>query len=463
MKRLVLLTCFALLVGRNAAADADEIEPPTWIRARTDFDHGTAAVWFSPSLQVWYQESAGDRSVFCDAGTGERHEIYQQQGRVVTRPLGERSSAPIFPLSRRTEDNQWLGAWFFSAGQRIIDQRSREVVVGGKAWKEIEFSVIGAGPRMLGTLRVDPQNHRPRHLLFETPGAGQQTTRWEFDYPQEGPGDVSQLAPKAHLNRSGDLKEIQSAIGAIAASRARIGNLRVVITSFPDETVGSLWVVHKKGDRWRVDTYTFPQLLQDLARDVSTDEWGKWIESQLPNCSLSRSLVCDGNRVFDLKGRDRVPKLSEKIAPIDLLTGSSSGLPFDVRFPLRFYPDLTSVHDSFKLVPKPAAFPDGLLIQQSGGYAKGGGYHSHYYLDPARGHTLVKYELFEDSKEAELSADAKLEHTRSAEDFRQSPQGWWYPSLIRDTRRGEDATLTRYHFDFNADLQDNLFALDGNR
>jgi len=100
--------------------------------------------------------------------------------------------------------------------------------------------------------------------------------------------------------------------------------------------------------------------------------------------------------------------------------------------------------------------------------------HEWYYIDPAKGYAVVRLEAF--TLPANVPADLKAAPDRQSvrmEDFHQSPQGFWYPSLVRDgmplshgpnqkvgSKVQRLTTTVHYHFDFDVPLPDSLFLIE---
>ena len=90
-----------------------------------------------------------------------------------------------------------------------------------------------------------------------------------------------------------------------------------------------------------------------------------------------------------------------------------------------------------------------------------------YWLDPKRQYVLLRSEI---SNCPAIDRDPDRVHKETAyefEDFRQSPQGIWYPALVRwkhmcystdknGVRRYHDSE-TRFYLDFSVELPDELF------
>ena len=135
------------------------------------------------------------------------------------------------------------GSWTF-LGENVVSRDRREVREGGKRWIDFEV-VFWRGEEKTGTLRVRSRN--PAARLPEKEVAN-------FYIP------LSCGRPGGHLCvgrsgerrdcRSGSSEECQKVIRAMAASRAKIGNFRLVVLGRA-QPFG--WIVWRKGERWRID------------------------------------------------------------------------------------------------------------------------------------------------------------------------------------------------------------------
>src|SRR5450631_2782008 len=84
----------------------------------------------------------------------------------------------------------------------------------------------------------------------------------------------------------------------------------------------------------------------------------------------------------------------------------------------------------FEFDAKPADAPGCVLIKRSAGasFPKGAIGHEWYYLNPAKGYSVVRAELFSLPPEEKAEPVATRGQNLRMEDFRQSPQGFWYPA-----------------------------------
>jgi hypothetical protein len=96
--------------------------------------------------------------------------------------------------------------------------------------------------------------------------------------------------------------------------------------------------------------------------------------------------------------------------------------------------------------------------------------HEWYYLDPRRGYAVVFAELFTLPPDAEVKPQAagSRRQTLRLEAFEKSPPGFWYPTVVHNsmaslTDQPRIEATTRYHFDFDAKLPDELFRVGEGR
>jgi len=261
--------------------------------------------------------------------------------------------------------------------------------------------------------------------------------------------------------------EVSRVPDAMVASRAKIGDFRLIVFQSDAGAMRSIqfpFVVWRKGERWRVD-----QSLPEFRRvggipefgPAAGQSWEDWLEGRLKQ--TSPRYLCDGKTVY--KNSERLDSglvkwQSENAAPQDLLSGarSAGSLSGNIQFVQKVYPDLAVPQGwTFEFDPQPADAEGCVLIRISAELAGGGqrGY-EWYFIDPAKGHAVVRTEMFNlpvGEKPDNLPADRQ---TIRMEDFRQSPTGFWYPTAIHESRQGVDTTI-QYRFDFDAELPDSLF------
>lgn len=431
-------------------------------------------MWVSPRQRVWAYKN-DDRIEFCDEGQRARHQYDRRKKTFTKLPLGEETVDRILPLHDLSADGSTVGHWMFGT-EKIVDQKRRELTVDGKRWIEFDL-VFSRGEEGSRILRVDPDTRLPVSLSFRSHKQGGKPWKWAFDYPERGPNDIYEMgvprdAPIEDRMPSYDARRV---LDSLAANRRRIGDFRVVIAEVP----GSIYLVWRKGDRWRVDWQPLWEANRQGALRPEGQTLNAWFE-QLLRMSVPW-YRCDGKSVYkNAVGRHAAEPSWEatRMAPQELLSGGrDGGLPQAVRFAQILFPDLTPIPGfGFEFDPRSQVADGRVLIRVSARLATHEPMTAHewYFIDSQQGPAVVLTELFNlPAGSAPYPTKTDLRQTIRVEDLDKSPAGGWYPKLIRNIRPGTDGrdengkprstrseTTIQYHFDFDAELPDSLFTLD---
>ncbi len=465
-------------VGWDDVARA--IQTQKWMLATTRLDPGGghSSMWISPQRQVWAFARNDNWFIFMDGRQQAKFEYRAIKKQITKTAMSEEDRRLISPVDYMSQ-----GLWLFGT-EKAISQTRREIKEDGKKWVEFDL-LFGRGDMKLGTLRVDPATRLPVYLLFRSSTDATKTATYDFTYPDDGPADIFALgAPAgAMIDDRMPSKEALRVLDAVAASRARIGDFRMIVTSSPrqgDPDNGHSLIIWRKGDRWRIDK-CMPEA-QGGAPVKPPDSLG-WDDPAIEKLKLSwlgQLYVCDGQTVYmnensrSLFSRGPQPAARDTkaaawkaadTAPRELLAGDgdrSLTLAPNVNFASLVYPDLSPRPGwGFQFDARSSAVPGCVLIKRSASLATKEPQvgHEWYYLDPTKGYAVVQAELF--NVPADAPADpksAKRLQTIRLEDFKQAPQGFWYPSVVHSTA-AYFATVT-YHFDFGVALPDQLFTIE---
>lgn len=437
------------------------LQTQPWIRGR-EGNQGT--MWLSPQHRIWAYRLNGS----CRFYDGRERVKYEHGGGnrpIVKLPLGEEEAQRVLPVEALSRDEHVIGPWLF--GEKIIQQERHEVTEAGKMW--IDFKLTFHRDARQATLRVDPENRLPVYLQVESPTGAAPPIKWEFDYPDHGPTDIYAMGVSRETEIDDQMPDddVVTALNAMAASRALLGDFRLTVG---DRTDHRSFVVSRKGDLWRIDVYNGPySLVQDRAQEQSEQSVEDWLAERLAQSERQPLYICDGTTVLRYEDSSRhdpkPPKWSPVpgLAPQDLLTCDTSfynGLPVApyVCLSKMVYPDLMPVNGwGFAFVRQPADAPNCVLIQRSARTSMKNDAHEWFYLDPAKGYAVVRIELFTVPTDAAANPESALgRDTYRFEKFRQSPQGFWYPTMVRCTMSGREHTV-RYRYEFDVDLPDSLF------
>lgn len=466
-----------------------------WMRARTTHLNGkTGTMWLSTQRQIWAFRS-DEFFQFSDGAQRAKYEYRVGAKQITKFPLGENDLQRVMPLNDLAQDKQVLGPWLFGS-EKIVSQQRREIVEDGKRWIEFDL-VLWRGDSNQTTLRVDPQTKLPVFLSLKAPNDAKKTIQWEFDYPEDGPQNVYALGVPAEITIDDRMlpNEGLKAIDGIAASRARIGDFRLIVA---EEGQFFLHVVQRKGSRWRID-YCMPQrFVGNFDKPAQDQTWLDFYEQRLKTYEQIPLYVCDGQTVFENPvPRPKTPAInwqrSSRTGPQDLLAGEGLGsLPraAHVAFASQLFPDLSPrSHFQYEFDPTPAGLPDCVLFKRSTEvtWPKGATAHEWYYLDKTKGFALARAELFSLFPNQKVQPEStKLRQTIVMKEFQKAPQGWWFaaevestlptmagpqpanpvapkdsiqPPVDSDENVKRSKHTIRYLFDFNATLPDNLFEI----
>jgi hypothetical protein len=468
------------------------VKSQRWIRATTTWDGKQSTIWLSPERRVWAFLADG-WSIFIDGRQQVKYEYRASDKRIAKLALGEQDLQLVAPVDFVSQ-----GLWLFGT-ERVVSQRRREVRESGKKWIEFDL-VFWRGDMSLGTLRVDSETRLPVYLLLRADTDATKSQRYDFTYLSDGPADIYALGipTGTMIDDRMPPKEALRVLEAIAASRGRIGDFRLVVTTAPGQgspTDRSGFIVWRKGARWRIDQCVPEAETGPAAKPPDGQGWGDPSIEKLKLSWVGPLYLSDGQTVYENANpealhekpqpgaQDAKPvawRRAAHTAPRDLLSGEGlgnmGGAPY-VKIASLVYPDLSPVPGwGFEFEPRPPAASGCVLIKRSARLAtdepKVG--HEWYYLDPNKGYGVVRAELF--TLPADAPTDPKAAPVRQTfflEDFQQSPQGFWYPNVIHDIawrrppanqKAGPEVrdrtSTTHYLFDFTVALPDRLFVID---
>lgn len=470
------LALFAVLLPSSPAVGWAEVvkvlQAQKWLRGRVTYADGKqGTLWISPERQIWAFKRDPSASFF----DGKKHAKYEYLGdhKPITQlPLVDNDAQKVVPLDALSEDNDTIGPWLFGT-ETITHQQRREVKEDGKPWIEFQLT-LSRGELNEATLRVDPTTKLPVYLRFASPTDKTKFSKFEFDYPTDGPADIYALGVPRDIkidNRM-PLEQASELLSAMAASRADIGDFKMIV-GHPSNMVGATAiypdsVVSRQGNRWRVDRCTLPAL-PGAADPPEGAAWDVWAQEYVKLARQVPVFICDGKTIWENSGfaADDKPRweVSKNTSPLDLMSGtgldSLSRAPH-VKFAALLFPDLSPQQGwTFEIDSKPADAPGCIVVKRSIDMAspKPLVAHEWYYVDPSKGYAVVRVELFAlPPGKPGNPQDSKSRQTIEMEDFRKSPAGWWYCSMVRHTMRAlqrddePQRRIVRYNLDFGGDL-----------
>lgn len=454
-----------------------ELANQAWIRGTLRKQGRLSVFWFSPRDQVW-ASSSPDSWTYSDGSRKIRYEYQTRQPKILKSLLPANEEQKYLSLQQSDESDS-LGPWIM--GEKIVRQSRRIVEAEGRNWIEYQI-VVNRGSRFM-TLRVDPRTRLPVFLTAADAMDGEPTFSWSFDYPEQGPADIFGLGVSADVAID-DRVPSDSAVGvleAMAQARSAIGDFGVVTlrSEFRDQ-FRQYHVAARSGKAWRLDQCYSSGALFTGAE--STDSWYEQFVAALEDGGLRiiPFKYCDGNSVFVWRAADGQPVSEGAWQPaesegVNDFPGRFPGMPWDPVAAM--YPEIIpqSPHWGFEFIPNPPEMPGCVLFKRSAELASLVPQMAHewYYVDPARGHTVVRTELI--SLPLGAPADYETAKARSSiilKDFAQTLEGIWYPTLVSETQTNVNAndpssqprpftTEYRVHLDTSVFLWELLLKVGG--
>lgn len=487
MVSLVLLIAVMLIPSPSISwADVTSaIHEQGWIRGTATFTDGaTATMWLSSEQNLWAFNLRGS-SYFYDGRQRVKYELRAGANSITKLPLGEDNAERVLSMNALAGNGSAVGHWLFGT-EKIVSQKRREVTERGKTWIDFDLA-LWRGDMNQATLRVDPTTRLPVYLQLSSPTDPERSIKWHFDYPSEGPADIYALGvprdtPINDLMPSDDALAV---LHAITQSRESIGDFRLLVAHPNPTQPGS--VVWRKGDCWRVEIYLDHNYAVREAEPLDNQNWVERLEQRLTQCESIPTYVCDGTTVWE--NANLLPagvkpqwQVSAHTAPQDLMSGEGFGsLPRapNVQLASLLFPDLWPKPGwGFEFDPQPADAAGCVLLKRSAQTTGGAIGHEWYYVDPAKGHAVVRAELFNLPSDKRSNAkDPNESRTRTTIrmlNFHQAKHGFWYPTVVHQSTPSIDPEMheddkhasqhhemtIRYRFDFAAEQPDSLFTID---
>jgi hypothetical protein len=506
-RRLVLValagTAAALLIGLfpwgDAASpswaqviEATRLKP--WIHGLSTDPNGTKReVWFSPSLNIAARRW-GKQAVFSDLQRKIRFSYDPDTGCIVRTSEAAahdlRSLESVFLGIARGDEK--LGSPM-PRGETVAQNRS-DVEHDGRKFIEYELTVenklSGRPPRTLTTnftFRVDPETRLVRSMTMTQDEDGKPTFVGyeevvEFDYPDEGPTDIFALGVPRDAKIDDPAGNLARVVAANVAGRRSLTSCCAVVErswgepdKFLNQAPHRLW---RKGPQWRLEMgMPTPEAVEAVAaiRDTEThpDDFGTapWWNGLLSRFDIWPKEVCDGEAIYRTRSSD-TEKLGwewvEHSSPdVTLVRGSAAEFAIE----RHAYPLLMIPSERFRgtLDEHPKHGPPGSVTLVVVPAHIDAGSHIVTYLfqlDSERGYVALQRDVFEqtlgdDGFVKEMSVRERYVN----EQFQQSPDGTWYPTVVRrknaldldNDGKKESDEVYRFWVEFDAEIPDSLF------
>ncbi len=377
----------------------------------------------------------------------------------------------------------------------VVNQRRREVEREGRRWIDYELSIRRQLEGPSGTIltgemviRVDPETRLPHSMRVTTLRPDVQVRSEsviQFDYPEEGPADIYALGvPRsAKVDDRVPVGDVARIVAANEVGRERLTSYCAVVMKWSGEPRDllqpapyRLWTTR---NRWRLEwARTTPEVLEaveairaagELPADLGTSDWWK---EHLARFDFTPSAICDGKKVYRAGSSDPKHPKKRKWEAHGNATAVTRGLAREYAVERHAYPSLPipSADWTGTLDLHPKDGPSGtvlLTVRATRDYGANAYHIQRFWLDPARGYVTCRHEL-DGLQQPDVQATDQSVMRKNVyvmEDFKRSPQGVWYPTIVRrknvidqdeDGVRESDRTY-RFWIDFDVDMPDSLF------
>lgn len=471
-----------------------------WIHGVYSFpgsDERREEFWFSPSLQL-AAARGGEKIVFSDLKRKVRFRYDPAKETVVRSPESGgndvHSLQAVFNGILRGDDT--LGSPL-PRGETVA-QRRNEIEQGGQRWFEYELTVKsrmgGPNPSTLTSefvFRVDPETRLVRSMLVSQRTDGKSTfpeqVIVDFDYPEQGPEDIYALGVPRSTKLddrfpAGKLAEI---VEANKVGRRKLVPYCAVVDKSLGEPKGLLDLdphrLWRTSTKWRLETaYPTREVVAAVREamkaatppeDLATLAW--WDEL-LGHFNMRPREVCDGKTLCWPSDED--PKMRKwKVVhqfPTELTTVRGVARIYAVEE--YAYPSLMIPSDRYAatLDEHPEDGPSGavlLTVQETSEPTTSRRLMYRFWLDPARGYVTCRREQLAIESKVEgnevVSTVTPPDEVQVMENFKQSPKGVWYPTMVRCKRtsdgdngdKRETQEVYRFRLFFEVEMPESLF------
>lgn len=453
----------------------EAVRQQKWLHAQAQFPNGEQGdMWVSLDQNLWAYRFGSSRC-FYDGQQRAKYVLNESEDAINILPFSEEDKSGAFPTQTLTEESPSI-SWLFNT-EKVVHQEQRRFHDNGREWIEFEMK-LWRGEHSIAILRVDPETRLPIRMELRSAKDLVKPIVYEFDYPASGPSDIYEMGVKRELPIV-DLRPSdngQRIIDAMAASRARIGDFQMLVSTTQAFLGHAIW---RRGKCWRVDLCYLmnsggPWPSTPLEESANRSQW---FEEQLGKTERVPLYICDGQTVWHnqspLGSTKAVWERSSHVAPTDLLSGEGLGNlagAGNIKFPSLLYPDLSRKAGwEFTFDETPEDNLGLVVIKRSARLATATPQvgHEWYFIDPKKGHAVVKAELFTVSANQQAEPDSTdLRQTVVMKDFRDATNGTWVarsiemnmPVVSQDTKSyGQMTTTTQFDMIFDPEFKEGLF------
>ncbi len=362
------------------------------------------------------------------------------------------------------------------SGLVLQGQKQKRIERDGKSWNELELQWSGSTegkPNAQMTFLIDPQTHLPQSMAGRF---GKDLIEFTFDYPENGPGDVYALGvPKDTklVDRvpKGDMARI---LAGLKAGRNRFDDYQAMVIVSPSKELnfdkgtgfGTVFLVWKKGKKWRVEVGSSP-LLQASAPAAGSAR-KEWVRDSFKKNTFETMNLCDGKAVYlgDMRNGENKRDRFDFVAPIeqsDRLFGQArNAMPENLCYPI-WFPQPSSWSEE-EIRTSPGEGPVNSILVTSrlkvpSTVDSGLNRFFRFWVEPAKGYAVVQNDIL--AADPAVKPPTNRDSAQVMDKWEQTPSGVWYAARVGSgpVKQGPNARWTWHHFflDFKIDLGDDLF------
>ena len=352
------------------------------------------------------------------------------------------------------------------------------------------------------TIRVDAASLLPR-TMTAVDHENSSVVTFRFEYPESGPKDIYELGvpqdakvvDHAPQTLNGDAKEI---VDGVRAAAEGFDDFRVIqVLSKPNLPwhVGTPMLVWRSGNRSRLEVgYVDPDNPPSSESPDASVDPKQWWKDRCQQLWFAPVAVSDGDTLFQnhfmpdgvksakidnhptMRSPAKWGKTDWKSRP-EPRDWPARTTPIVFAYPRNLVGSFASPLYHTEIISKPAEAPPGTLlvkVTSTSGRVSPDASESpdelpstrnqvEYLVDPARSFVVLREStstFIEENGEQIIQSESR----REMEGFKQSPKGFWYPTVIQDAQtfpqNGRLATMTtvsRFYFDFDVEMSADLF------
>ncbi len=490
----VMATLWLFRPNESWAQVAETLRAVPWCVARYTTPEGVIHEdWTSTSRNISAHRH-GDVIWFFDHGLGITY-TYNSNERILTRRLdsqgndtkAERAFEEVFQQILRGDAT----LRFDSVDCRIVQQKKGSVTRNGRDWTtyDLEIRTINAevpdnNTTVRATFVVDPNTHLPHFLQLSQASMTPPLIEMELGFPESGPVDIFDLgvpqdAMLVDLVPSDDIRQVISQIKTSAQRFEDHVALNVLSDAGMPWYVGTPYTVWRRGTSYRMayGLVDSASALPDVP-PTNADE-RQWWMNRWTELFHAPHEICDGSTYWSNEARpagwndqpnkpnpitwDRTkwpqPQWNSRQ---ERSAGSTRTAPLHIAYPQNLVNLSNDSTPILILSPTDDAANIVKVILRTGVASSPSG-EERFWIDTHRSHMVVRH----DSVTFDLShvpPGELISFSEIVEKADRSPQGIWYPTLIRHIfpmeKNGEKTTvetITRHYLDFAVNFTDGMF------